>query len=172
MPKAPKNHRFLFSPYIFSLCLFLTSAMAIVSIVLIFHAPVAGNRLVLVAFILGLDAILLAAIFSTPVCFGWYTMTDESIALHAPFRRPLTLRYEDVQYVGVGRNFLSVNYAYWIYLSCDRVPVEQLEDMRKFKLNKRGLRIAYSRKVFDALLDCLPEHHARQLEQSKNTLRA
>ena len=119
--------------------------------------------------LLGLIAV---NIYESRLWFGWYTITDESITLHAPFRRPLTLHYDDVQYVGVGRNFLSVNYAYWLYLSCDPVPVEQLEDMRKFRLTKRSLRIAYSKRAFAALLDCLPEHHAHQLERSKTTLRA
>lgn len=171
MPGARKNHHFLFSPYIFSLSLFLIIAMVAVSICLIFYAPVADNRWALVAFILLLDALLLAAFFSTPVCFGWYSITDSAITLHAPFRHPLTLRYEDVRYVGAGRNFLSVNYAYWLYLSMDPVPREEFEDMRKFRLTSRGLRIAYSRKVFAALHECLPPDLARQLEHSITTLR-
>ena len=50
-------------------------------------------------------------------------------------------------------------------------PTATLEDMRKFRLTKRTLRIAYSKKAFDALIACLPEHHARQMERSKTTLR-
>lgn len=172
MSAMQKKYRFLFSPYIFSLCILMVIAMVAVSIALIFYAPVAGERGVLTAFILGLDVILLGALFATPVCFGWYTIAGDAITLHAPFRRPLTLRYEDVRYVGAGRNFLSVNYAYWLYLSMDPVPREAFEDMRKFKLTKRGLRIAYSKKVLAALQDCLPEALACQLELSKTTLHA
>lgn len=170
MSDSQKNYRFLFSPYIFSLCIFMIVAIAAVSIFLIFYAPVAGERGVLTAFILGLDVLLLAALCATPVCFGWYAITGEAITLHAPFRRPLTLRYDDVRYVGAGRNFLSVNYAYWLYLSVEPVPREAFEDMRRFRLTSRGLRIAYSRKVFAALQDCLPEDLRRQLAQAKATL--
>lgn len=106
------------------------------------------------------------------MCFGWYTITNDAITLHAFFRRPLTLRYEDVRYVGAGRNFLSVNYAYWLYLSMDPVPREEFEDMRRFKLTNRSLRIAYSKKVFAALRECLPPDLAGQLDRSQSTLRA
>ncbi|MBQ2954305.1 MAG: hypothetical protein IJE07_12310 [Clostridia bacterium] len=172
MPEAPKKHRFLYSAYIFSLTVFLMAAALIASIWMMIAAPVADDRGVLIALILGIDLLLFGALFSSRETLGWYTITEDSISLHAPFRRTLTLRYEDVQYVGAGRNFLSVNYAYWLYLSCDRVPVEQLEDMRRFQLTKRGLRIAYSRKAFAALMDCLPEDLAMQLDRSRTTLRA
>ena len=172
MSGTRKIHRFLFSPYIFSLGILLVIAMAAVSICLIFYAPVADDRWALVAFILLLDALLLAALASTPVCFGWYTITNDAITLHALFRRPLTLQYEDVRYVGAGRNFLSVNYAYWLYLSMDPVPREEFEDMRKLKLTSHGLRIAYSKKVFAVLHECLPPDLAKQLERSQSTLRA
>ena len=127
---------------------------------------------IVITFAVLLLCLVFADIYEARLWFGWYTITEDSISLHAPFRRTLTLRYEDVQYVGAGRNWLSVNYAYWLYLSCDRVPLEQLEDMRKFKLNKRGLRLAYSKKAFAALMDCLPEDKKQQLERSKTTLRA
>ena len=172
MSDSQKSYRFLFSPYIFSLCIFMLIAMAAASIALIFHAPVAGDRGVLIAFILGLDVMMLAALFATPICFGWYTINGNAITLHAPFHRPLALRYEDVRCVGAGRNFLSVNYAYWLYLSMDPVPRETFEDMRRFKLTWRGLRIAYSRKVFDALSECLPDDLCRQLEHARMTLQA
>ena len=172
MPVAQKKYHFLFSPYIFSLTVFLMAAALIASVWMMIAAPVADDRGVLIALMLGIDLLLFGALLSSRETLGWYTITEDSISLHAPFRRTLTLRYEDVQYVGAGRNWLSVNYAYWLYLSCDRVPLEQLEDMRKFKLNNRGLRLAYSPKAFAALMDCLPEDKKQQLERSKTTLRA
>lgn len=172
MSGSQKVHHFLYSPYIFSLSIFLLTATLAVSTWLITSAPVAGDRSVFVAFVLGVDLLLFVPITCSRECLGWYTITADSIILRAPLRRPLTLRYEDVQYVGAGRNYLSVSYAYWLCISCDRVPAEQLEDMRSFKLTRRGLRIAYSSKTFAALLDCLPPDLANQLQHSRTMLRA
>nr|MBR4280871.1 hypothetical protein [Clostridia bacterium] len=172
MPKTQKKYRFLFSAYIFSLTVFMMAATLVASVWLIVAAPVAGDRGLFVAFLLGIDLLLFGALLSSYETLGWCIITEDGISLHAPFRRTLTLRYEDIQYIGAGRNWLSVNYAYWLYLSCDKVPAEQMEDMRKFRLTRRGLRIAYSRKVFDVLMACLPEDKKHQLEHAGTTLRA
>ena len=171
MPEKQKKYRFLVYPYLFTMLIILMVVMIAFAVWLL-RAPIVGDRRFVIAFVSGLELLF----FGTIICnsrewLGWYTLTAESVTLHAPFRRALTLRYDDVQFVGVGRNWLSVNYAYWLYLSRDPVPMEHLEDMRKFRLTKRALRIAYSQKTFDALISCLPEQHARQLDRSKTTLR-
>lgn len=171
MPETQKKHHFLVYPYLFAMLLILMVFMIAFAVWLL-KARIVGDRRFVIAFVSGLELLF----FGTIICnsrewLGWYTITAESVTLHAPFRRTLTLHYDDVRHVGVGRNWLSVNYAYWMYLSCDPVPLAQLEDMRKFRLTKRALRIAYSKKAFDALIACLPEHHARQMERSKTTLR-
>ncbi len=171
MPEQ-KKYRFLVYPYVFIGMVIITAFFVVFGVWVLTDKRIIGDRLFLISFVSAIELFF----FITVVCnsrlwFGWYTITDESISLHAPFRRTLTLRYADVQYVGVGRNWLSVNYAYWIYLSRNPVPAEHLEDMRKFRLTQHALRIAYSKKIFDALLNCLPKHHARQLERSKTTLR-
>lgn len=124
---------------------------------------------------------LFAAFLIFFVCFyiaharlysGRYVITQKGIALHALFRRPLTLRWADVQHIRAGRSPTSAGGAYWLCFSCDPIPPEQLEDARRFRLTSRGLRIAYNRKVFAALHECLPPDLARQLEHSITTLRA
>ena len=170
---SQKKYHFLVYPYLFIMLLILIAVMIAFAVWILTEPRIIGDRRFLIAFVGGIELIF----FGTIVCnsrewLGWYTITTESVTLHAPFRRALTLRYDDVQHVGVGRNWLSVNYAYWLYLSCDPVPVEQLEDMRKFRLTDRALRIAYSQKAFDTLLSCLPGQHAHQLERSRTTLRA
>ena len=179
MSGSPKKHRFLVSAYMMSLVIsldLLFIGMYAWLAVLFVQKPwlIAEGDFWPIVITLAVPLLILvfAEIYEARLYFGWYTITDESVTLHAPFRRPLTLRYEDVRYVGAGRNFLSVNYAYWLYLSCEPVPVDQLEDMRKFRLTKRSLRIAYSKKVFDALHECLPPDLAKQLDRSKTTLRA
>lgn len=172
MTAKPKEYRFLVYPYLFTMLLIIMVSMIAFGVWLLVGARIVGDRRFVIAFVSGLELL----IFGTIICnsrewLGWYTITTDSVTLHAPFRRALTLRYDDVQHVGVGRNWLSVNCAYWMYLSCDPVPLAQLEDMRKFRLTERALRIAYSKKAFDALIACLPEHHARQMERSKTTLR-
>lgn len=170
MSGMPKKYRFLFSPYIFSLAMLLIVATLIAAAWLIIAAPVAGDRGVFVAFVLGIALLVLVPLLCSREAMGWYTITGESVTLHAPFRRPLTLRYQDVRCVGAGRSFLSVNYAYWLYLSMDPVPCEEFEDMRRFRLSDRGLRIAYSRNVLGALQDCLPDALARQLTHAETVL--
>ena len=179
MPGTPKKHRFLVSAYMMSLCIGMNVmfiAMYAWLAVLFAQKPwlIAEDDFwpIMITLAVPLLVLIFFEIYEARLYFGWYTITDGSITLHALFRRPLTLRYEDVRFVGVGRNFLSVNYAYWLYLSCDPVPVAQLEDMRKFRLTSRGLRIAYSKKVFATLHECLPPDLAKQLARSKTTLRA
>lgn len=170
--QKPKKHRFLVYPYLLTMLVILMAVMIAFGVIMLTSIRIVGDRRFVIAWVMGLELLF----FGTIICnsrewLGWYTITAESVTLHAPFRRALILHYTDVRYVGVGRNWLSVNYAYWLYLSCTPVPVEQLQDMRKFRLTKQGLRIAYSRKVFDTLLSCLPPEQARQLERSKSTLR-
>ena len=179
MSKSPKKYRFLVSAYMMSLIIILDLlfiGMYAWLAVLFIQKPwlIAEGDFwpIVITLAVPLLALVFCEIYEARLYFGWYTISDESVTLHAPFRRPLTLRYEDVRYVGAGRNFLSVNYAYWLYLSMDPVPLEELEDMRRFKLTNRGLRIAYSKKVFAALYECLPPDLARQLDRSKTTLRA
>lgn len=172
MPEKQKKYHFLVYPYLFTMLLIIMVSMIAFGVWLLVDARIVGDRRFVIAFVSGLELLIFGTIiFNSREWLGWYTITTDSVTLHAPFRRALTLRYDDVQHVGVGRNWLSVNYAYWMYLSCDPVPLAQLEDMRKFRLTERALRIAYSKKAFDALIACLPEHHARQMERSKTTLR-
>ena len=115
---------------------------------------------------------------------GWMNITSEAITLHALFRRPLTLRYEDVKYIGIGKSYgenrdrrndrfiYTPSHDFWIYLSMDPVPLAQLNDMRKFKLTRRGMRIAYSKKVYDTLRELLPARLSKELQRHQTTLRA
>lgn len=115
---------------------------------------------------------------------GWFTITEDAVTLRRPFRRTLSLRYEDVRYVGIGRSYAedmsrrNGRFIYtpasnfWLYISCDPVPASHLTDMYRFRQTDRGLRIAYSSKAFAALHACLPPRLAKQLERSKTTLRA
>ena len=172
MTAKPKEYHFLVYPYLFTMLLIMTAFMIVFGVLMLTKVRITGDRRFLFVFVMMLEALYFGTvIWNSREWLGWYTITAESVTLHAPFRRALTLRYDDVQHVGVGRNWLSVNYAYWMYLSCDPVPLAQLEDMRKFRLTERALRIAYNKKAFDALIACLPEHHARQMERSKTTLR-
>lgn len=172
MTTKPKEYRFLVYPYLFTMLLITAAFMIAFGVLMLTKVHVTGDRRVLFAFVMLLELSYFGAvILNSREWLGWYTITTESVTLHAPFRRALILHYDDVQHVGVGRNWLSVTYTYWLYLSSDPVPLAQLEDMRKFRLTKRALRIAYSQKTFDALIACLPEHLARQMERSKTTLR-
>lgn len=102
---------------------------------------------------------------------GWYVITQEGITLHALFRRPLTLRWTDVQHIRAGRSPTTAGGAHWLCFSCDPIPPEQPEDARRLRLTKRSLRITYSRKTFDALRDCLPSGLLKQLDRCRTSLR-
>lgn len=139
----------------------------------------------------GFSAIMGILVLSIILCLGfsyellgWLLITPEAIILHAPLRRPLTLRYEDVKFIGVGKSYgetrdrrndkfiYTPSHDFWIYLSMDPVPLEQLNDMRKFRLTRRGMRIAYSKKVYDTLRELLPAHLSKELQRHQTTLRA
>lgn len=191
MNDKPQQHRFLFSGYILSLLVFallLCTGGCLWSMHYAYTQsapePPTANDWACVIFIGSILLFLYAAviIFSREFT-SWYTATGEKITLHALFRRPLSLRYEDVKYIGIGKSYgetrerRNARFIYtpgndfWIYLSIDPVPLAQLNDMRKFKLSSRGFRIAYSRKVYDALCECLPAHLARDLRRAETTLR-
>ncbi|MBQ7848584.1 MAG: hypothetical protein IJ343_02525 [Clostridia bacterium] len=115
----------------------------------------------------------------------WFTIAENAVTLRRPFRRTLTLRYDDVRYVGIGRSYAedmtrrngrrfiyTPASNFWLYLACDPGPAALLTNMDRFRQTNRGLRIAYSSKAFAALHACLPPRLAKQLERSKTTLRA
>lgn len=139
----------------------------------------------------GFSAIMGILVLSIILCLGfsyellgWVLVAPEAIKLYAPFRLPLTICYKDVQYIGIGKSYgdtrdrrnerfvYTSSHDFWIYLSMDPVPLEQLNDMRKFKLTRRGMRIAYSKKVYDTLRELLPAHLSKELQRHQTTLRA
>lgn len=193
MSAHAKRYRFKVSPYLFwmtSIGWPLICANIISTVVMLYNHRAT-------AFATGRDFWFVLALFAAFlvffVCFyiyesrlysGWYGITESGITLHALFRRPLSLRYDDVKYIGIGRSYgesrarrngrfvYTPGNDFWIYLSIDPVPLAQLNDMRKFKLTHRGFRIAYSRKVYEALCECLPARLVRDLQRAETTLRA
>lgn len=187
-----KRYRFKVSPYLFwmtSIGWPLICAYIISTVVMLYNhrtTAFATERdfwLVLALFAAFLVFFVCFYIYESRLYSAWYEITESHITLHALFRRPLSLRYEDVKYIGIGKSYgetrerrndrfiYTPGNDFWIYLSIDPVPLAQLNDMRKFKLSSRGFRIAYGRKVYDALCECLPAHLARDLRRAETTLR-
>ena len=192
MQNKRKKRRFLFSVYILSLLIFILIGCTWGCLWSMYSCytqsapnPPTANDWACVILI----GSILVSLYATFIIFSreftsWYTATENEITLHALFRRPLTLRYEDVKYIGIGqicgethdrRNdkfIYTTSYDFWIYLSMDPVPLAQLNDMRKFKLTRRGMRIAYSKKVYDTLRELLPAHLGKELQRHQTTLRS
>ena len=164
---------------LFALTLVLGTWIYLVSISAMLKSNIAFNLsvglLALVCFLcLGLDYELA----------GWIHITSEAVILCSLLRRPVMLRYTDVQYIGIGtscgetrdrrndRFIYTPSRDFWIYLSMDPVPLAQLNNIRRFRLTQRGIRIAYSKEIYRALMAALPPHLKKALQHHQTTLRA
>ena len=84
--------------------------------------PIIGDRHFLNTFVPVIEAVHFTnVICNIRIWLDRYTITEESISLHAPFQRTLTLRYEDMRYLGVSRSPLSYGMTCWLSLSHDPV---------------------------------------------------
>lgn len=179
-----KKVRFILNSGVAALCLF---ALALVLGAWVYLVCISPSLRANTGFSLIMGILVMSILLCLGLSYellGWVLITPEAIILYAPLRHPLTLRYEDVKCIGIGKSYGETRdrrndkfvytpfHDFWIYLSMDPVPLEQLNDMRKFRLTRRGVRIAYSKKVYNTLRELLPAHLSKELQRHQTTLRA
>lgn len=103
--------------------------------------------------------------------FGLYKLTPTSISFYAPFRKNIYLSYDAIRYIGVDFGVVSGNRQFWIYFSMEPIPPKYVHKIHGMPVNRKCMRIQYSDKRFQELLNVLPDKQKKELIKAATILR-
>ena len=103
--------------------------------------------------------------------FGKITLDEEYIVLSAPFRRRITLRLEEIAFVGIDYGTYSGSRHFWIFFSKERVPQQCIHHINLLKISESTIKLQYDPKLCDFLVRELPSKLSKQLQASTSVIR-
>ena len=98
---------------------------------------------------------------------GWVTLDDDAISLHAPLRRTLTMRWEDVRHAGFGGSSTEVVAFDWVYLRTEPLPLRYQHRMHRLPCTPKSIRFQYREDLFQAILPHLHKQPRAMLQAGK-----
>lgn len=98
---------------------------------------------------------------------GWVTLNEECISLHAPLRKTLTLRWEDVRHAGFGGSSTEVVAFDWVYLRTEPLPLRYQHRMHRLPCTPKSIRFQYREDLFQAILPHLHKQPRAMLQAGK-----
>lgn len=98
---------------------------------------------------------------------GWVTLDEEAISLHAPLRRTMTLRWEDIRHAGFGGSSTEVLSFDWIYLRTKPLPTGYQHQMHRLPCTPDSIRFQHRDDLFNAMLPHLNKSVRTMLEAGK-----
>ena len=98
---------------------------------------------------------------------GWVTLDDDAISLHAPLRRTLTMRWEDVRHAGYGGSSTEVLTFEWIYLRTEPLPLRYQHRMHRLPCTPESIRFQHRDDLYRAILPHLNKQPRAMLESGK-----
>ncbi|MBQ2954093.1 MAG: hypothetical protein IJE07_11240 [Clostridia bacterium] len=101
---------------------------------------------------------------------GWVTLDEEAISLHAPLRRTLTLRWQDVRHAGFGGSSTEVLSFDWIYLRTEPLPPRYQHRMHRLPCTPDSIRFQYREDLFQAMLPRLNKPVRTMLEAGRRRM--
>lgn len=102
--------------------------------------------------------------------FGMYKLAKNKISFYAPFRKPIHMQFERIQFIGIDISEQKDQQAFWIYFSEKPIPPKYLRKINKMPASRSCMRISYSEKRFQELMDILPHKQAKELSKGVSML--
>ena len=182
MPKKDKL-KMLINPYLFSLILF---GIIVITAVLLYlgyrwyneiyiTGKTAQRSVLIIGTIVALSfvAAFFVLLFTEPFdAFGRITFYEDELMVKAPFRKTITLRYSDIQYIQIDYHTLSVSRQFWVILGKEPMPDKYRHQVVKLRFSQQIIRIPYCQKVDSFLDHILTGNLYEQYSSSKSALRA
>ena len=98
---------------------------------------------------------------------GWVTVDDCAVTLHAPLRKTLTLRWEDLRHAGFGSSSTDALTFDWIYLRSEPLPLQYQHRMHRLPCTPSSLRFQYRDELYRAILPHLNKQTRAMLEAGR-----
>jgi len=103
--------------------------------------------------------------------FGLYRLSNTGISFYAPFRKSINLPYSSIRYIGIDFGVVSGSRQFWIYFSTEPIPAKYVHKIHGMPVNRKCMRIQYSDKRFQELLNVLPDKQKKELIKAATILR-
>lgn len=177
--KNGRKRRYLISPYLCQLTIFGMCGILLCTTLIVFfmydqsqYSIVAFLRESWSSLVLPLGSLgvyLLVCIYNAYEYFGYILINDCELICYAPFRKPLSYKYSEIQEIGIDYVWLSVSKQFWIYIGTDKMPNKYCHRINRLPINQSYVRVQFSEDIFDDLLKQLPHNLQKRLYRSKTS---
>lgn len=103
--------------------------------------------------------------------FGTIIVDENYLILKTPMRRKIKLRLSEIKYFGIDYGVYSGGRHFWIYFSTVPIPKKSIHAIQRLKYSKNTLKIEYSEREFNFLVDNTPMYISKQLRSSYSVIR-
>lgn len=183
MVDGAQKRRFLVSPYMFILTTLFGLLMVgahiaigcmIVPIIMKMSLGVLFNSgwlLVIVLLVVIFLSFLIAYYLHSYEYFGVLIIQNTSIILLAPLRKTIEIKYSEIRDLGIDYSVLSNTKQFWIFLSKENISSKYLHQIARCPISSNCIRIQYSKRVYNALLEVLPCDFKKSLCRCSSVVR-
>ena len=102
---------------------------------------------------------------------GLYRLNDGGISFYAPLRKSNHFPYDSIRYIGVDFGVVAGSRQFWIYFSTEPIPAKYVHKIHGMPVTRKCMRIQYSDKRFQELLNVLPDKQKKELIKAAIILR-
>lgn len=102
---------------------------------------------------------------------GLYRLKDRGISFYAPLRKSIHVPYDSIRYIGIDFGIVSGSRQFWIYFSTDPIPAKYVHKIHGMPVNRKCMRVQYSDKRYQELLNVLPDKQKKELIKAATILR-
>ena len=133
-------------------------------------AKVSGG-IIAMTYIDSLYIIFVVGSFTLREAFGTIIVDENYLILKTPMRRKIKLRFSEINYFGIDYGVYSGGRHFWIYSSTVPIPKKTIHAIHRLKYSKNTLKIEYSEREFNFLVDNTPPHISKQLRSNYSVIR-
>ena len=102
---------------------------------------------------------------------GLYRLKDRGISFYAPLRKSIHVPYDSIRYIGIDFGIVSGSRQFWIYFSTEPIPAKYVHKIHGMPVNRKCMRVQYSDKRYQELLNVLPDKQKKELIKAATILR-
>ena len=152
MSNGKIKSRYLTNPYLFSLNLLAVIVVSVPYLYFISQIICSYEDWRVPAVLIGfyLPCILLS-FFNAYNYYGWITFYASHLVLRAPLRKPIRMRYDEIAYIQIDYNTLSVSRQFWVILGREPMPSQYVHQVHRMPFSENLIRIQYSRQLDQSL---------------------
>ncbi len=102
---------------------------------------------------------------------GYYYLTKNGITVSAPLRKRITIRFEEIKYIGIDYCVVNGKPQFWIYASKCPIPRETWGHIQKLQFSASTIRVQYSQEAYTLFIEAIPNPLKVELKKGESVLR-